>query len=241
MLRVPTPHISAKKGDFAKSVLMPGDPYRATYIAQNFLTDVKLVSDVRGIKGYTGLYKGKPVSVLASGMGSPSIGIYSYELFNGYDVENIIRVGSCGALNDELNVMDIVIAQGACYEPGFSNQFQLSGIFAPIADYKLLSTCANTCKTLNLKPHIGNVFTSDSFYGERQEITKKWLEMGVLATEMEAAALYMNAASCRKRALTILTVSDHVFKDNPGLSSLEREKSLNDMIKLALETVYNLD
>jgi len=240
MLILPTPHISAKKGDFAKSVLMPGDPYRATYIAEKFLSDVKLVTDVRGIKGYTGKYKGKEVSVIASGMGSPSIGIYSYELFNGYDVENIIRVGSCGALNDDLSIKDIVLAQGACYEPGFSNQFQLSGIFSAIADFKLLETCYQTAKKLNIKTHVGNVFTSDSFYGERQEITKKWLTMGVLATEMEAAALYMNAANSGKRALTILTVSDHVFKDDPGLSSDEREKSLNDMIVLALETVLNL-
>jgi len=240
MLILPTPHISAKKGDFAKSVLMPGDPYRATYIAEKFLSDVKLVTDVRGIKGYTGKYKGKEVSVIASGMGSPSIGIYSYELFNGYDVENIIRVGSCGALNDDLSIKDIVLAQGACYEPGFSNQFHLSGIFSAIADFKLLETCYQTAKKLNIKTHVGNVFTSDSFYGERQEITKKWLTMGVLATEMEAAALYMNAANSGKRALTILTVSDHVFKDDPGLSSDEREKSLNDMIVLALETVLNL-
>ena len=236
MLKLPTPHISAKNGDFAKTVLMPGDPYRAEYIANKYLKDYKIVSDVRGIKGYTGYYKDKLVSVMASGMGSPSIGIYSYELFDGYNVENIIRVGSCGALNDLLNVKDIVIAQGACYEPGFVNQFQLNGIFAPIASYKLLSKSVETAKELNLNVHVGNVFTSDSFYGERQEVTKKWTTMGVLATEMEAAALYMNAAYLGKNALTILTVSDHVFKDDPGLSSEERERSLNDMIVLALET-----
>ena len=134
-MKIPTPHINAKKGDFAKTVIMPGDPYRAKYIAENYMADVKIVSDVRGIVGYTGLYNGKRLSVMASGMGCPSMGIYSYELFNGYDVDNIIRVGSCGALNRELGILDLVIAQGACYEPGYVNQYRLGGVFAPIAYY----------------------------------------------------------------------------------------------------------
>ena len=237
---IPTPHISAKKGDFAKTVIMPGDPYRAKYIVDNYLTEVKIVSDVRGIIGYTGLYNGKRLSVMASGMGCPSMGIYSYELFNGYEVDNIIRVGSCGALNRELDILDIVIAQGACYEPGYVNQYQLGGVFAPIADYSLLSCCVNTANESNLKVHVGNVFTSDSFYGERQEINKKWIDMGVLATEMETAGLYMTAANSRKKALSILTVSDYVFEEGGGLTSEEREKSLNQMIKLALDTAYKL-
>ncbi len=237
---VPTPHISAKKGDFAKTVIMPGDPYRAKYIVEAFLTDVKIVSDVRGIIGYTGKYKNKEISVMASGMGCPSMGIYSYELYNGYDVENIIRVGSCGALNRELEVMDIVVAQGACYEPGYVNQYRLGGIFSPIADFSLLEKCVETARETDIKLHVGNVFTSDSFYGERQEINKKWIEMGVLATEMETAGLYMTAANCRKKALSILTVSDHVFEEHGGLTSDERERSLNKMLKLALDMAIKL-
>ena len=239
-MNIPTPHISAKKGDFAKTVIMPGDPYRAKYIAENFMDDVKIVSDVRGIIGYTGVYKGKPLSVMASGMGCPSMGIYSYELYNGYDVENIIRVGSCGALNKELNIMDIVFAQGACYEPGYVNQYQLGGVFAPTADFSLLETAVNTAREMGIKPYVGSVFTSDSFYGERQEINKKWIDMNVLATEMETAGLYMTASSCRKKALSLLTVSDYVFENDGGLSSEEREKSLNQMIKIALETAIKL-
>ncbi len=239
-MKIPTPHISAKMGDFAKTVIMPGDPYRAKYIVENFMTDAKIVSDVRGIIGYTGYYNGKEISVMASGMGCPSMGIYSYELFNGYGVENIIRVGSCGALNRELDIMDIVIAQGACYEPGFVNQYQLGGVFAPIADYSLLEKCVQTARESNLKVHVGNIFTSDSFYGERQEINKKWIDMNVLATEMETAGLYMTAASSRKKALSILTVSDYVFEETGGLSSEERESSLNEMIKLALDTATKL-
>ncbi len=237
---IPTPHISAKKGDFAKTVIMPGDPYRAKYIVESFMTDVKIVSDVRGIIGYTGKYKDKEISVMASGMGCPSMGIYSYELYNGYDVENIIRVGSCGALNRELDVMDIVVAQGACYEPGYVNQYRLGGIFAPIADYFLLEKCVETARENNIKLHVGNVFTSDSFYGERQEINKKWVDMSVLATEMETAGLYMTAASSRKRALSILTVSDHVFEEYGGLTAEERERSLNVMLTLALDTSIKL-
>lgn len=239
-MNIPTPHISAKRGDFAKTVIMPGDPYRAKYIVENFLNDVTIVSNVRGIIGYTGYYQGKKLSVMASGMGCPSMGIYSYELYNGYDVDNIIRVGSCGALNRELNIMDIVVAQGACYEPGYVNQYQLGGVYAPICDYYLLDTCAKTAKENNVKLYVGNVFTSDSFYGERQEINKKWINMNVLATEMETAGLYMTAANSRKRALSILTVSDYVFEDDGGLTSDEREKSLNQMIKLALDTAIKL-
>lgn len=230
---IPTPHISAKKGDFAKTVIMPGDPYRAKYIAENYLSDYKIVSDVRGIQAFTGKYKGKDISVMASGMGCPSIGIYSYELFVGYGVENIVRVGTCGAFSEELKIGDIVVAMGACYDSGFFNQYRLNGVFSPVCDYSLLEKTVETAKESGIKVTVGNVFTSDSFYGESHPDNKKWGEMGVLASEMETAGLYMNACSTHKKALTILTVADHLFKEG-GMTSEQREKSLNDMIKLAL-------
>lgn len=238
-MNIPTPHISAKKGDFAKTVIMPGDPYRAKFIAEKYLTDYTIVTDVRGIQGYTGFYKGKKISVMASGMGCPSIGIYSYELFVGYDVDNIIRVGTCGAFSEKLKINDIVVAMGACYDSGFYNQFRLHGVFSPVCDFNLLEKTSETAKELGLKINVGNVFTSDSFYGESHPDNKKWGELGVLASEMESAALYMNAAQTGKKALTMLTVADHLFKEG-GMTSDEREKSLNDMIKLSLETAIKL-
>lgn len=229
-----TPHIKAEKGDFAPTVLMPGDPLRAKYIAENFLEDYKLVNEVRGMLGYTGKYKGKEVSVMGSGMGMPSIGIYSYELFNQYGVENIIRVGSCGAYTDKVRVRDVILVQAACTNSNFAAQYGLNGTFAPIADFDLLLAAKKAADGMGIKTAVGNIFSSDVFY-EGGEGWKKWAEMGVLGVEMESAALYMNAAKLGKKALTILTVSDHFVIKGEDTTSEEREKSFTDMMKIALE------
>lgn len=232
---IPTPHIKASEGDIAKSVLMPGDPLRAKFIAENYLENVSCFNKVRGMLGFTGTYKGKRVSVMGSGMGMPSIGIYSYELYNFYGVENIIRVGSAGALQDFVNVRDIVIAMGACTDSNYGFQYELGGLFAPIANYKLLSNAVELAENMPVNTHVGNICSSDGFYTD-EKFAGKWKDMGVLAVEMEAAALYMNAARSRKNALCILTVSDHVFKRD-SLSSDEREKGFGSMVTLGLETV----
>ena len=229
-----TPHIKAEKGDFAPTVIMPGDPLRAKYIAENFLEDYKLVNEVRGMLGYTGKYKGKEVSVMGSGMGIPSIGIYSYELFDQYGVENIIRVGSCGAYTDKVRVRDVILVQAACTNSNFAAQYGLNGTFAPIADFDLLLAAKKAADGMGIKTAVGNIFSSDVFY-EGGEGWKKWAEMGVLGVEMESAALYMNAAKLGKKALTILTVSDHFVIKGEDTTSEEREKSFTDMMKIALE------
>lgn len=234
-MAIPTPHICAKAGDFAKTVLMPGDPKRAKFIADNFLEDAVLVNDVRGVQGYTGFYKGKRVSVMASGMGMPSIGIYSYELFNFYGVENIIRVGSAGSLNKDLHIRDIVIAQGACTNSNYVSQFCLPGNYAPIGSYKLLKKAADIAENKGLRFMVGNVLSSDTFYDDSMG-TMKWAKMGVLAVEMEAAALYMNAARAGKNALCILTISDSIVNDEPETTAEERQTSFTQMMELALET-----
>ena len=241
----PTPHINATPADFAKTVLMPGDPLRSKFIAENFLDDASLVNNVRGVQGYTGTYRGKKVSVMASGMGMPSIGIYSYELYNFFGVENIIRVGSAGAMNEKVKVRDIVIGQGACTNSAFANQYHLNGTFAPIASYELLRTCADFAQKQGLNYHIGNILSSDTFYNDEADIDTKltslrlWGKMGVLATEMEAAALYMTAARCGKNALCILTVSDSLITGE-ATSAIERQNSFTQMMELALETAINL-
>ena len=231
---VPTPHITAKLGDFAKTVLMPGDPKRAKFIADNFLEDAVLVNDVRGVQGYTGFYKGKRVSVMASGMGMPSIGIYSYELYNFYGVENIIRVGSAGALHKDLHIRDIVLGQAACTNSNFVSQYELPGNYAPIASYKLLKKAADTAEKMGLKYMVGNILSSDTFYDDSMG-TMKWAKMGVLAVEMESAALYMNAARAGKHALCICTISDHIANDEPPTTAEERQMSFTAMMELALE------
>lgn len=235
-----TPHILANKEDFAKTVLMPGDPLRSKFIAENFLEDAKLVNNVRGIHGYTGLYRGKRVSVHASGMGIPSIGIYSWELFNFFDVENIIRVGSAGAFHDDLRLMDIVAAMGASTDSNFVHQFNLKGHFAPIADYKLLSTAVKAAESMGKEIKVGNMFSSDNFYDDGSDGAEQWKKMGILGVEMEAAGLYMNAARSGKRALCICTISDHIFKKEE-LSPEDRQTSFKDMINIALETAYLMD
>ena len=232
-MSIPTPHINAGKDDFAKTVLMPGDPLRAKFIAENFLTEARLVNNVRGIQGYTGYYNGKRVSVMASGMGMPSIGIYSYELFNFYGVDNIIRVGSAGAISNELKLRDIVIAMSASYNSVYANQFDLPGTFAPTASYSLLKKAVDEAEKQGLNYKVGNILSNDLFYDDSAS-TLKWQKMGVLAVEMESAALYMNAARAGKNALCICTISDCLF-NNDKCSAEERQNSFTQMMKLALE------
>lgn len=240
-----TPHISAEKGDFADTVLMPGDPYRSRLIAQSFLTEARLVNDVRGVQGYTGIYKGKKISVMASGMGMPSIGIYSYELFNFFDVENIIRVGSAGSYRADVKLRDIILAQAACTDSNYVKQFGLPGDFAPIADFSLLTKAVSKAKSLGVTYHVGNILSSDRFYGDNtglpdwKQPLALWSKMGVLAVEMEAAALYMNAARAGKRALCICTVSDSLVTGEET-SAEERQNSFTGMIELALETAASI-
>ena len=236
---MPTPHNSANPGDFAKTVLMPGDPLRAKFIAETFLEDAKLVNNVRGIHGYTGAYKGVPVSVMASGMGMPSIGIYSYELYDQYGVENIIRIGSAGAISAKLKLRDVVAAQGACTNSNFAHQYGLPGAFAPIADYTLLETAVAAAREIGVEMPVGNLLSSDTFYDASQS-SMKWAELGVLAVEMEAAALYMNAAKLGKRALAICSISDSMVTGEE-LDAAERQTSFTTMMKIALETAVKMD
>lgn len=231
-----TPHINPK-GEFAKTVLMPGDPLRAKFIAENFLGDAILVNNVRGIQGYTGKYKGVPVSVMASGMGIPSIGIYSYELFSFFGVENIIRVGSAGGMQPNIKLRDIVIAMGACTNSNFASQYGLEGTFAPIASYSLLEKAVHVAKNMGFNYHVGNLLSSDTFYSESS--SESWQKMGVMAVEMEAAGLYMNAARLNKNALAICTVSDHLLTGEET-SAEERQSTFKDMISLALEVAISL-
>lgn len=233
-MSIPTPHIEAKLGDFARTVLMPGDPKRAKFIAKTYLTDAKLVNDVRGVQGYTGLYKGKPVSVMASGMGIPSIGIYSYELFNFYNVENIIRIGSAGAIHPDLRIRDIVIAQGACTNSEFVKQFNLPGSFAPISSYKLLKMAVDQAEKMGVRYMVGNILSSDTFYDDSASLGS-WQKMGVLAVEMESAGLYCNAARAGKNALCICTISDCPFSPGQDCTAEERQESFTKMMEIALE------
>ena len=233
-MSAPTPHINAQPGDFAKTVLMPGDPLRSKFIAEHYLEDRKLVNNVRGVQGYTGLYKGVPVSVMASGMSMASIGIYSYELYNFFGVENILRVGSAGGMSEKLKVRDIVLGQGACTNSAYGTQFGFRGQFAPIADFGLLRTAAEVAEEMGLSYHVGNLFSSDTFYDDDPEASKAWMKLGVLAIEMEAAALYMNAARAGKKALAICTISDHLLTGELTTAE-ERQNSFTQMMELALE------
>ncbi|MBR6921236.1 MAG: purine-nucleoside phosphorylase [Clostridia bacterium] len=245
MANYPTPHINATPDDFAKSVLMPGDPLRAKFIAENFLTNAKLVNNVRGIQGYTGEYEGQRVSVMASGMGMPSIGIYSYELYNFFEVENIMRIGSAGAMVEGIKVRDIVMGMGACTNSNFAHQYHLPGTFAPVCSYKMLKACTDTADEMGVRYHVGNILSSDTFYNDSEGIPanmyseKTWSKMGVMAVEMEAAALYMNAARCGKNALAICTISDHLITGE-ATSAEERQNSFTQMMELALKTAKKL-
>lgn len=234
-----TPHNNAKMGDFAKTVLMPGDPLRAKFIAETFLKDAKLVNNVRGIHGYTGTYEGVPVSVMASGMGMPSIGIYSYELYTQYGVENIMRIGSAGAISPKLKLRDVVAAQGACTNSNYAHQYKLPGTFAPIADFTLLETAVSVARGMGVEMPVGNLLSSDTFY-DASNSTMEWSKMGVLAVEMEAAALYMNAAMLGKRALAICSISDSLVTGEE-LSAEDRQNTFTTMMEIALKTAVAMD
>ncbi len=233
MSKTPTPHIEASPGDFAASILMPGDPLRAKHIAGTFLEDTVLVNSVRGVNGYTGTYHGKRVSVMASGMGMPSIGIYSYELFHFYNVENIIRIGTAGAISPKLKIRDLVFGMGACTDSNYASQYDLPGTFAPIASYELLKKAVDAAEKLGFNYEVGNLVSSDVFYNDHPT-TEAWQKMGALAVEMEAASLYMNAARAGGKALAICTVSDSLITGE-STTSEEREAEFDDMVKVALE------
>lgn len=245
-MKFPTPHINARPEDFGQTVLMPGDPLRSKYIAENFLENAKLVNNVRGVQGYTGYYKGVKVSVMASGMGIPSIGIYSYELYNAFGVQNIMRIGSAGSIHPDINLRDIVVAQGACTDSNFVHQYHLNGTFAPIASYEMLSKAVASCEEIGATFRVGNVLSADNFYDDDQDLPQalkdvpSWQKMGVMAIEMEAAGLYMTAARCGKNALAICTISDHILRGE-GLSADERQTSFREMMQVALETAVKLE
>ncbi len=228
-----TPHIKATPADFAETVLMPGDPLRSKFVAENFLENARLVNNVRGIQGYTGTYRGVPVSVMASGMGMPSIGIYSYELYNFFGVENIIRIGSAGGLADDIQLRDVIIGMGACTNSAYQDQFKLNGNYAPIASFELLSRAVKEAEALGVRYKVGNLLSSDIFYHADPKFNEGWYKLGVLGVEMEAAALYMNAAAAGKRALAICTVSDHILRGE-ALDADQRQNTFTDMMKIAL-------
>ncbi len=229
-----TPHNGAEKGDIAKTVLMPGDPLRAKYIAETYLKDVKCFNTVRNMFGYTGTYEGKEVSVMGSGMGMPSIGIYSFELYHFYDVDQIIRIGSAGGISDKVKVRDLVIGMGASTNSNFASQYKLPGTFAPIADFGLLRKAVEIAEEKNIPVAVGNILSSDTFYTDDETANDQWKKMQILCVEMEAAALYMNAARAGKKALCMLTISDHLYTGE-ALSAEERQTSFHEMMEAALK------
>ena len=245
-LPYPTPHIQAAPQDFAPTVLMPGDPLRAKKIAETYLENSLLVNNVRGIQGYTGYFEGTKVSVMASGMGMPSMGIYSHELFNAFEVQTILRIGSAGAIQPSVKVRDLILGQGACTDSAWQQQFHLPGTFAPIASFEVLEQCVSVCRDMGLTFHVGNLLSSDCFYGDDADLppeakaNARWGKMGVLAIEMEAAALYMNAARYGKQALAICTVSDHLLTGE-ATTSQERQNSFTQMMEAALQTAKRLE
>ncbi|ATH64665.1 purine-nucleoside phosphorylase [Staphylococcus nepalensis] len=229
-----TPHIQPNGAKIAKTVLMPGDPLRAKYIADNYLENVEQFNEVRNMFGYTGTYKGKTVSVMGSGMGVPSIGIYSYELYNFFDVETIIRIGSCGALQENVNLYDIIIAQGASTNSSYVEQYNIPGHFAPLADFDLILKAKQKADEIGANTHVGNILSSDTFYNADSTFNEKWQRMGILGIEMESAALYLNATYANKKALGIFTVSDHILRDE-ATTAEERQNSFTQMMEIALE------
>jgi purine-nucleoside phosphorylase len=233
-----TPHNSANPGDIAKTVLMPGDPLRAKFVAETYLEDVKCYNEVRGMLGFTGLYKGKRVSVQGHGMGMPSIGIYTYELYNMYDVDNIIRIGSAGAIRQDVKIMDLVFGMGACTDSNYADQYGLPGTYAPIASYDLLERGVNIAREKNQKFFVGNVLSADVFYND-QGAPSVWEKMGVIAVEMEAAALYMNAARAGKNALCMLTISDEIYSGRE-LPPEKRQVGFTAMMEVALDLAASL-
>ncbi len=234
MAKVPTPHIGAKQGEIAPTMLMPGDPLRAKFIAETWLEDAACVNTIRNMLAFTGSYQGKRVTVMGGGMGMPSVGLYTYELFHFYDVQQIIRIGTAGTLNDRADLRDVVIGVGASTDSNYAAQFGLPGVFAPIADFDLARAAAEAGERLGIRTVAGNILSSDVFYSDDGGALEKWRKMGVLAVEMEAAALYLNAARAGKRALCLLTVSDAPLRGE-SLSAEERQTSFRDMMKLALE------
>ena len=235
MGKTPTPHIGAKYGEIAETVIMAGDPLRAKFMAENFLENPVQFNNVRGMLGFTGTHHGKRVSVMGHGMGIPSIGIYTYELYNFYDVKTIIRVGSAGSINEDLHVGDLCIAMGACTNSNYGDQFELPGTYSPIADFDLLRGAADACERMGYHYKVGNVLSSDTFYSENAH-NDKWMNMGVLAVEMEATALYMNAARARKRALVILTISDHILTGE-ATTAEERQTTFTHMMDVAFSLI----
>lgn len=233
MLNSPTPHNAAKAGDIAKTVLMPGDPLRAKYIADTYLDDVTCFNTVRNMLGFTGTYQGRPVSVMGGGMGMPSIGIYSYELYHAYDVDAIIRVGSAGGIGEGVELRDVVAGMGACTDSNYAAQYELPGTFAPIASFELLERAVEAARSKGANIKVGNVLSSDLFYTDAPDYNLRWKKMGVLAVEMEAAALYMNAARAGKQALCLLTISD-LIATGEGLPAEERQTSFHQMMEIAL-------
>ena len=231
MANTPTPHIGAQYGEIAETVIMAGDPLRAKLMAEKFLDDAVQFNNVRGMLGFTGTYKGKRISVMGHGMGMPSIGIYTYELFNFYGVKTIVRVGSAGAIQTDLHLGDLVIAQGACTNSNYAAQYELPGTFAPIGDFQLLRKAAEACDRMGYAYKVGNVLSSDVFYNENAH-NDKWSVMGVLAVEMEIAALYMNAARSGNRALAICTVSDHILTGEVTTAE-ERQNTFTKMMDVA--------
>ena len=229
-----TPHNAAKEGDIAKTVLMPGDPLRAKYIAEKYLEDVTCFNTVRNMFGYTGTYKGKKVSVMGGGMGMPSIGIYSYELYAFYGVEQIIRIGSAGGISDNVHLRDLVIGMGASTNSNFAHQYKLPGTFAPIADFGLLRKAVEIAESKGISVAVGNILSSDTFYTDDETANDQWKKMQILCVEMEAAALYMNAARAGKKALCMLTISDHLYTGE-ALSAEERQTTFHEMMEVALE------
>lgn len=229
-----TAHNQAKKGQIAETILLPGDPLRAKFIAENFLEDVVEFNSVRNMLGYTGKYKGKEVSVMGTGMGMPSMGIYSYELIHFYGVKNLIRVGSCGSYQEDVKIHDIILAQGACTNSNFASQYELPGTFSAIASFELLEKAKKVADDKNYKVRVGNILSSDIFYNDHPEVWKKWADIGVLGVEMEAYALYANAAKAGVNALTILTVSDSLVSQE-ATTPKERETTFTKMMEIALE------
>ncbi len=234
MPQIPTPHNAAAAGEIAETVLMPGDPLRAKYIADTYLSDAVCFNTVRNMLGYTGSYHGKRVSVMGSGMGMPSIGIYSYELYHFYGVQNIIRIGTAGGIADGVRVRDVVLGLGACTDSNYASQYRLPGAFAPVASYPLLERAVAAARELGVHALVGDILSSDTFYGDDGASLPAWKKMGVLAVEMEAAALYMNAARAGKNALCILTVSDCPLTGE-SLPAQERQTGFRRMMEIALK------
>ena len=235
MAKTPTPHIGAQYGEIAETVIMAGDPLRVKFMAENFLENPVLFNNVRGMLGYTGTYKGKRVSMMGHGMGMASIGIYTYELYNFYDVKTIIRVGSAGSLHEDLHLGDLIIAMGACTNSSYGRQCEVPGIYAPIADFDLLRAAADSCDRMGYRYRVGNVLSSDTFYNENAH-NDKWMQLGVMAVEMEVAALYMNAARSGNRALAIMTISDHIITGE-ATTAEQRQTTFTKMMEVALSLV----